>query len=147
MVRARQSCRRSSAPVRPPERGGAAPARADVVFHEQTVLHHVGVGPDGLVGIFGQHAGSVFADAGGIGLDRGIYPHVVAASSPRRTVALCTANLREQLLAALYLGIVQVTGGRNCQATVPHHELIVLLVAHLLLAVVRLAVEQGCAVR
>ena len=57
-------------------------------------------------------------------------------------MTLGTANLGEQLLAALHLAIVQVAGGRNCQATVPHHELIVLLVAHLLLAVVRLAVEQ-----
>ena len=33
-----------------PEWRGTTPARADIILHEQAVLHHIGVGPDGLVG-------------------------------------------------------------------------------------------------
>ena len=106
------------------------------------MLNHIRIGPDGLVRIFGQHAGGVFANAGSVGLDRGIHPHIVLTRSPRRTVALSTTYLVEQLLAALHLGIVQIAGSGNSQATVPYHELVVLLVAHLLLAVIGLAVEQ-----
>ena len=37
-----------------PERCGATPACADIVLHEKTVLHHVGVGPYLLIGIAGH---------------------------------------------------------------------------------------------
>ena len=37
-----------------PQRGGAAPRAMDTVLHVQTVLDHVGIGPDGLVLIAGQ---------------------------------------------------------------------------------------------
>ena len=51
-------------------------------------------------------------------------------------MALSTAHLREELLAALNIAVAQVAGSRNGQRTVPHHELVVLLVAHLLLAAI-----------
>ena len=57
-------------------------------------------------------------------------------------MAAGTANLREQILTALYGFIVQITGSRHSQSAVPHHKLIVLLVGHLLYTIVRRAVEQ-----
>ena len=106
------------------------------------MLHHVGIWPDGLVGELGQHLRGVFADALGIGLGAGVDPHVVLTGFPRRTMALGAANLREQLLAALYVGVAEVAGSRDGQSAMPHHELVVLTVAHLVLAVVGSTLEK-----
>ena len=133
--------RQSAAQSTSPEWGSAAPACADVVHHKQTVLYHVGIRPDDLIRIAGQHTLIVLTHAAGISLDRGIHPWSVLASGPRRTVTACTANLIEQLLATLYVAAVQVAGSRHGQSAVPDHKLIVLLVAHLRLAVVPLVVE------
>ena len=132
----------SSAQSAAPEWGSATPARADVVLHEQTVLNHIRIGPDGLVRIAWQHLRGILADALCVGLRRGVYPHIVGTRLPRRTMTLCTAYLVEQLLAALHLRFVQVTGGRNGQSAVPYHELIVLLVAHLVLSMIGSPLEQ-----
>ena len=140
------STRQTTAQTTSPKWGGAAPSRADVVLHEQTVLYHVGIGPDGLVGILRQQLGvvAVLGQAVGVGVCLGgsIHPHVVGTCRPRRAVALCTAYLCEQRLAALHVGIIQIAGGRNGQTAVPHHELVVLLVRHLLFALVVFVVQQ-----
>ena len=126
----------------PPQRCGAAPASTDVVRHKQAVLNQVGVRPDGLVGVLRQHAAGAFAYLLGVCLRAGIHPHIVRTCSPRRTVTLCTTNLAEQLLATLDLRLVQITGSRHGQAAVPHHKLIVLLVAHLLNAIIGRTIQQ-----
>ena len=46
-------------------------------------------------------------------------------------MAIGAAHVVEELLAALHLGIVHVTGGRDSQATVPHHEVDIVLILHL----------------
>ena len=51
-------------------------------------------------------------------------------------MALGTTNLREQLFATLDVGIIQATGSRHSQTTVPNHELVVLLVAHLVSTII-----------
>ena len=56
--------------------------------------------------------------------------------------AWSAANLIEKFLATLHIGVVQITRSRYRQATMPHHELIVLLVAHLILAIIRCALEE-----
>ena len=53
-----------------------------------------------------------------------------------------TTQFGEELLAALNVSVVQIASGRNSQTTVPHHELIVLLVGHLLLTIVGGTLEQ-----
>ena len=57
-------------------------------------------------------------------------------------MAAGTTNLREQILTTLYVGIVQITGSRHSQSAMPYHKLIVLLVAHLFLAIIRRTVKQ-----
>lgn len=42
-----------------PQGGCTAPAGANVVFHHQAMLDHVGVWPDSLVGISGKHLGTL----------------------------------------------------------------------------------------
>ena len=75
-----------------PEGSGAAPARADVVLHKQSVLHHVRVGPNLLIGI-ARHVG-VGEEAVGV-LD------IVAARGPRGTVASGATHFGEQAFAFL----------------------------------------------
>ena len=75
-----------------PEGSGAAPTRADVVLHKQSVLHHVRVGPNLLIGI-ARHVG-VGEEAVGV-LD------IVAARGPRGTVASGATHFGEQAFAFL----------------------------------------------
>ena len=110
------------------------------------MLHHIGIGPYGLVGVLRQQLGivAVLSQVVGIGISlRGsIDPHIVRTCLPRGTVTLGTANIREELLTTLHIRVVEVTRSRHSQAAMPHHKLIVLLVAHLVLTVVRCTIKQ-----
>ena len=100
------SSREAATQTTAPERCGAAPACADVVGHKQAMLNQVCVWPDSLVGIFWQHVAGTLANLLGIGLGAGINPHIVATSSPRRTMAVGAAYLLEQFLTTLHISIV-----------------------------------------
>ena len=106
------------------------------------MLYQIGVWPDGLVGILRQHAVGALAYRLGIGLGAGINPHIIATSGPRWAVAVGTANLAEQLLAALHISIIKITCCRHSQTAVPHHKLVVLLVAHLLYPIIGCTIKQ-----
>ncbi len=105
-----------------PQRSGAAPAGTYVVLHAEFVLYEVGVGPNLLV----REAGHIAV----LEETRGVLQFVLARG-PRRTVALGATDLREEFLALLDFGIVQVTRSRYCQTAVPNHQLLELLVGHL----------------
>ena len=94
-----------------------------VVLHVELVLHIVAVRIDGLMGIARQ-LGVVLVH------HHLRQPVVVVAGLPLRTVAAGAAHLVEQLLTALYGGIVQVACAGNGQTAMPHHEGVELLVAH-----------------
>ena len=51
-----------------PQRSGTAPAGADVILHIELVLHHVGVGPDGLLGVTGHERGQGLAEVRTLGI-------------------------------------------------------------------------------
>ena len=105
-----------------PERCGATPACADIVLHEKTVLHHVGVGPYLLIGI----AGHV-----GIGEEAVRIANLVASRGPRRAVTVGTADLGEEGLARLEVFGSGVAGRRHSQSAMPDHEVLILLLRHL----------------
>ena len=142
VVQAIVGTREAATQATAPERRGAAPARTDIVSHEEAVLNQISVWPDGLVGILGQHLAGILANLLGIGLGAGINPHIDATSGPRWAVAIGATNLAEQLFSALYIGIVQITGSRHSQSAVPHHKLVVLLVAHLVYPILGRAIKQ-----
>ena len=106
----------------PPERSGSAPARAYVVLHEETVLHHVGIGPYLLVRI-ARHVA--------VGEEKVGVVNLVAACGPRRTVAGGASHLGEESLAGLEIVGSGVAGGRDGEASVPDHEVLVLFCGHL----------------
>ena len=54
----------------------------------------------------------------------------------------CTAYFHEDFLAALYDRVVETTCSRDSQATVPDHEVVVVLVAHLVLSSKRSIVNE-----
>ena len=105
-----------------PEGSGAAPTRADIVLHKQSVLHHVRVGPNLLIGI-ARHVG-VGEEAVGV-LD------IVAARGPRGTMASGATHFGKQPFAFLELVGRGIASGRNGQTAVPNHQVLVLLGRHL----------------
>ena len=87
-----------------PQRGGAAPAGADVVLHVQLVLDHVGVGPYLLVGIARQTLVGGGEEVVGVG-------EAVVAGGPAGTVAGGAADLAKQLASPLHGRVVEVAEG------------------------------------
>ena len=83
-----------------------------IVLHVELVLHEVGVGIDGLVLILRQLLSGEHLR----------HPVVVVGCLPLGAVAACASPLIEELLALLHIGVVEVTGTRNGQSAVPHHE-------------------------
>ena len=108
-----------------PKRCRAAPSRTDVIDHVQSVLHHVGVGPNLLVRIARHDLRSLSA-AENVGVG-----HHIFACGPRRTVAVGAPNLLEQPAASLYLGVVYVARSRHGQSAVPHQQVHEFVVGHL----------------
>ena len=78
-----------------PKRCGAAPSRADVVLHEESVLHHVGIRPNGLVRILWKDSLRVLSHGLGVGLDAIVNPVTVFARLPGRTMTSGAPQLIE----------------------------------------------------
>ena len=57
-------------------------------------------------------------------------------------MTLDASHLGEQRLTTLNVLVVQVTSGRNGKTTMPYHELVVLLVGHLLLTTIVVIVQK-----
>lgn len=105
-----------------PERSGAAPPGADIVGHVEFVLHHVGIGPNRLIGIAREFVA---------GEEAGRIAHMVGTGLPRGAVAVSASYFLENLFPACHLGVVDIAYGRNGQSTVPYHEVGILIVGHL----------------
>ena len=106
------------------------------------MLHHIGVGPYLLLGIAWQHTLCFLAVGSGILLDAVVHPVVVITSGPRRFMARGTAHLHKQLLAPFHLCTVQIACSRHSQSSVPHHEVVVILSAHLFLSIIGSTLQE-----
>ena len=107
-----------------PERRGPAPARANVVHHAQTVLHHVGVRPDLLVRVARQTLVTRSEESVGV-------CEAVGAGGPTGTVAGGASNLAEEFAPALDGGVLQVARCGHGQTAVPNHKVGIIVIAHL----------------
>ena len=95
----------------------------DVVLHAKLVLYEVGVRIYLLMWIFWQWSQTDVVRT----------PVVVVAGSPLRTVTVGAPHADEELLATLYVGVVEIAGTGNGESAVPYHEVVELVVAHLCL--------------
>ena len=103
----------------------------DVVHHIELVLNEIRIWIDGLILIARQLlVGKIF----------GCYV-VVITCLPRWLVTAGASPTHEEFFALLYLLVVQVAGTRHGKTTMSYHEVIVILVAHLFLAIVRSTIQ------
>ena len=116
-----------------PERSGAAPPGADIVGHVEFVLHHVGIGPNRLIGIAREFVA---------GEEAGRIAHMVGTGLPRGAVAVSASYFLENLFPACHLGVVDIAYGRNGQSTVPYHEVGILIVGHLDIQIFRVEIIE-----
>ena len=116
-----------------PKRCCAAPSRTDVVLHHQFVLHKIRVRPDLLVRIAWHQLSERLAIVGTLRINClevvGVL-HIVRACGPTWTMALCTSDLFKEFLALLDGDVVDVAGSRHSQATMPNHEVDVVVIRH-----------------
>lgn len=105
-----------------PQRSSPTPSCANIIFHEEPVLHHIGIGPYLLVWI-ARHIG--------IGEEKIRIMNLITARGPRGSVTCGTACLCEELLSCLEILGGGVACGRHSQSPVPYHQILILFGGHL----------------
>ena len=97
-----------------PQRCRFAPSCAQVVFHEETVLHEVRIGPYFLFGV--AHHACVLGRETSVGV-----ANLVFSCGPAWTVTTCAAYLGEEFLTLFKVIGESVSCSRDAHSAVPHH--------------------------
>src|SRR5574344_1750604 len=87
------------------------------------MLHHICIWPYLLISISWQRS-LITSDV--------IFPVFITACCPRRTMAVGTPHRHKQCLSTLYSLSIQSAGFWHRQTSMPYHEIIIVLIAHLL---------------